>query len=236
MVRISSALIALSVLLAEGTLAIWPNPTKLSTGSTYLKLSPSFSIEFTGKAPSDLQSAIARVKTQLNTDKFERLVVGRGGADALFLSKAKELKKLTLSIVSVAGSEADATSTNAIVIDDDSISTSAAASASPKSIFENIIVDAEARVESYNLKIPSDGSTATLTAPNALGLFRGLTTFAQLFYTSGSTVYAYNAPIAISDKPAFPHRGLLLDTARNFLPKSDILRTIDAMSWAKVCS
>ena len=61
-----------------------------------------------------------------------------------------------------------------------------------------------------------------------------MTTFSQLFYVSGPTVYAYNAPISIKDKAAFPHRGVLLDTARNFYPKADILRTIDAMSWAKV--
>ncbi|KAG8961610.1 N-acetyl-glucosamine-6-phosphate deacetylase [Tulasnella sp. 419] len=67
-----------------------------------------------------------------------------------------------------------------------------------------------------------------------LGLFRGLTTFSQLFYTAGPTVYTYNAPIAIKDKAAFPHRGLLLDTARNYYPKADVLRTIDAMSWTKL--
>ena len=38
----------------------------------------------------------------------------------------------------------------------------------------------------------------------------------------------------IHDKPVFKHRGLLIDTARNFLPVNDILRTIDALSSVKM--
>ena len=38
----------------------------------------------------------------------------------------------------------------------------------------------------------------------------------------------------IKDKPVFPHRGLLIDTARNFLPVSDILRTIDGLAATKM--
>lgn len=32
----------------------------------------------------------------------------------------------------------------------------------------------------------------------------------------------------------FYYRGFMLDTARNFYPVSDIERTLDAMSWAKL--
>lgn len=38
----------------------------------------------------------------------------------------------------------------------------------------------------------------------------------------------------IEDKPRLPHRGLLLDTSRHYLPVSDILLTLDAMSYNKL--
>ncbi|KAG2359682.1 glycoside hydrolase family 20 protein [Suillus spraguei] len=90
------------------------------------------------------------------------------------------------------------------------------------------------RSEEYALTIPADGSAATLTANSTLGLYRGLTTFNQLFYYYGGVTYTLLAPITITDTPAYPFRGLELDTARNYYPVPDILRTLDAMSWVKI--
>jgi hexosaminidase len=88
--------------------------------------------------------------------------------------------------------------------------------------------------ESYTLAVAEDGS-ASLTANSYIGILRGLETFTQLFYThsSGSGIYSNLAPIKIIDKPKFPHRGLNLDVSRNWFPKEDILRTIDALAWNK---
>ncbi|KAG8880843.1 N-acetyl-glucosamine-6-phosphate deacetylase, partial [Tulasnella sp. 403] len=215
MIRSMPAFITASVLGASNyipsAMALWPNPTSLTTGEQYLKLSPSFTIEFvSGNPPSDLFDAMSRTKAQIKNDKHQRLIVGRGDADAPHLEAANFLEKLTLQL--------DGEDEGHGVV---------------KSIMENIIVDAEAKDESYRLQVPADGSSATLVANNTLGLFRGLTTFSQLFYLSGSTIYTYNTPLNIEDKAAFPHRGVLLDTARNYLPKADILRTLDAMSWTK---
>ena len=38
----------------------------------------------------------------------------------------------------------------------------------------------------------------------------------------------------IDDKPMLPHRGLLLDTSRHYVPVVDILTTLDAMSYNKL--
>jgi hexosaminidase len=84
------------------------------------------------------------------------------------------------------------------------------------------------------LTVPADGSAATLKANSTLGLFRGLTTFGQLWYDLDNMTYTIEAPISITDAPAYPYRGLMLDTARNYFPVSDILRTLDAMSWVKM--
>ncbi|KAK2019967.1 family 20 glycosyl hydrolase [Colletotrichum eremochloae] len=89
--------------------------------------------------------------------------------------------------------------------------------------------------ESYALNITEDGS-ATLVANSSTGVLRGLETFVQLFYqhTSGTSWYTPLAPVAIEDAPEYPHRGILLDVARNFFPVQDVLRVIDAMSWNKL--
>lgn len=59
----------------------------------------------------------------------------------------------------------------------------------------------------------------------------------QLFYYSKNfqgVVYSQLGPISILDKPKFQHRGLNLDVARQWYPKEDILRTIDALAWNKM--
>ncbi|KAG6810905.1 hypothetical protein H0H92_009866, partial [Tricholoma furcatifolium] len=205
---------ALFVLLATvaPSLAVWPLPSEYSTGSTALRLSPSFAIKFASNlnnAPADLLAAVTRTSTYLRTDQLEALVPDRGASYASAVDKAKTLSSLTLSLTS---------------------------SAPIKSISEEAVVDLESRIalEGYTLSIPSDGSGATLTANSTLGLFRGLTTFGQLWYDLDGTTYTVEAPFSISDAPAYPYRGFMLDTARNYFPVSDILRTLDAMSWVKI--
>lgn len=44
----------------------------------------------------------------------------------------------------------------------------------------------------------------------------------------------FGAPWEIVDMPRFPHRGLLIDTSRNFLPVESLLQTITAMAASKL--
>jgi hexosaminidase len=88
--------------------------------------------------------------------------------------------------------------------------------------------------ESYTLNIGTDGR-ANITAVSSTGVLHALQTFTQLFYqhSTGAGMYTNLAPISIKDAPKFPHRGLNMDVSRNWYPTSDILRTIDALSWNK---
>ncbi|EIN12307.1 N-acetylhexosaminidase [Punctularia strigosozonata HHB-11173 SS5] len=188
--------------------ALWPLPTRIQTGSTPLRLSAAFAIRVAvPHAPADLQAAVKRTESYLWTDNLGRLVPDRGASDAAAVSRARELTTLTVALRAGAG---------------------------VASVSEEAIKDLEARDDAYALAIPAGGGTATLTANTTLGLFRGLTTFGQLWYTVDGMVYTLEAPIAIQDAPEFPYRGLLLDTSRHFFPVSDIERTLDAMSWAKM--
>ncbi|KAK4775078.1 hypothetical protein SAY86_010013 [Trapa natans] len=85
--------------------------------------------------------------------------------------------------------------------------------------------------ESYCLRIPSSGEQASLIAETAWGAMRGLETFSQLIWGKPSRIAS---GMEIFDWPIFQHRGILLDTSRNFYKVDDILRTIGAMSANKL--
>ncbi|KAJ6425014.1 hypothetical protein OIU84_025727 [Salix udensis] len=86
--------------------------------------------------------------------------------------------------------------------------------------------------ESYTLVIPTASSTANLTAETVWGAMRGLETFSQLVW--GSKPLLVPVGLHVWDSPLFEHRGILLDTSRNYYPVDDILRTIKAMSANKL--
>ena len=159
--------------------ALWPQPRSLETGTIPLRLSGDFDITISGSihnAPTDLHAAVQDAKNFIKNDQLERLVVGRGSVDVSAYSKAKTLSKLTLSL------EKGATA---------------------HSITSEAQKAPEARDEAYTLDVPSDGSGATITANSTLGLYRGLTTFTQLFFYNAGTTYLLNAPVHIEDSPAY---------------------------------
>lgn len=88
--------------------------------------------------------------------------------------------------------------------------------------------------ESYTLSMPASGEVV-ITANSSIGLSYGLTTFSQLFFQhSDGGAYTKLAPVTIKDAPKFTHRGLNMDTSRNFFSVMDILRTLDAMAFTKM--
>src|SRR5580693_4603547 len=84
--------------------------------------------------------------------------------------------------------------------------------------------------ESYVLDVSSTG--ASLTAPNPLGVLRGLQTFLQLVEI---TPDGFAAPaLKIEDKPRFVWRGLMIDVGRHFIPIGVIKRNLDGMEAVKM--
>ncbi|XP_058073787.1 beta-hexosaminidase 2 [Magnolia sinica] len=87
--------------------------------------------------------------------------------------------------------------------------------------------------ESYSLSIPNTSSAAALTAETAWGAMRGLETFSQLVWTRDGRMVVPNG-LYVWDGPLFPHRGLMLDTSRNYYGVKDLMRLIRAMSMNKM--
>jgi hexosaminidase len=84
--------------------------------------------------------------------------------------------------------------------------------------------------ESYVLEVSATG--AKLTAPTPLGTLHGLQTFLQLVEVSPD---GFAAPVVtINDKPRFPWRGLMIDSARHFVPLEVLRRNIDGLEAVKM--
>ena len=92
--------------------------------------------------------------------------------------------------------------------------------------------------ESYSLTIDTQhGNNGFITAPTIYGALRGLETFSQLVQFDFDTAtyrLSVGVPLSVHDAPRFPHRGLMIDTARHFLPIHTIKHALDSMSFAKL--
>ncbi|XP_056290041.1 beta-hexosaminidase subunit beta isoform X2 [Pseudoliparis swirei] len=84
--------------------------------------------------------------------------------------------------------------------------------------------------ESYELMV--DQPYAVLKAPKVWGALHGLETFSQLLYEDEYGVKSINST-TISDFPRFAHRGVMLDSARHFLPIKVILANLETMAMNK---
>ena len=83
--------------------------------------------------------------------------------------------------------------------------------------------------EEYELELQLHGGK--LTAKTEVGILRGLETFAQLVRWMGREdgYLVGPLPLRIHDAPRFPWRGLMIDTARHYLPIGHIFKAIDGM-------
>ena len=82
--------------------------------------------------------------------------------------------------------------------------------------------------EGYVLTVSENA--VTITGGDAAGVFYGVQTLKQLLLQGEGDLPA----MQIIDAPHLAYRGLLLDCARCFLPKEDILRCLDAMALLKL--
>jgi len=84
--------------------------------------------------------------------------------------------------------------------------------------------------ESYSLEVTPSG--AKLTGATPLGTLHGFQTFLQLVHISPD---GFIAPVVtIHDQPRFPWRGLMIDSARHFIPLDVLRRNIDGLEAVKM--
>lgn len=77
-------------------------------------------------------------------------------------------------------------------------------------------------------------TAAELTTVSVWGALRALESFSQLLYHDAATQTLRLNITSILDVPRFSHRGLLLDTARHYIPLSIIRTLLDGMAYTKL--
>ncbi|KAG0286898.1 hypothetical protein BGZ97_007270, partial [Linnemannia gamsii] len=85
-------------------------------------------------------------------------------------------------------------------------------------------------VESYAVNIGNQHAGNTFTQIVVATKAAGLTNAAQ----PNNQLEIPNTPWSIYDEPRFSHRGILVDTSRNYIGVPDIIRTLDAMAVVKL--
>ena len=182
--RVSPGSLGMLIPLASTVFLIWSSPDSVPArtplrvlpippyfvngeGKTPICLAQDFSIRVEGNtAPDDLKAAIRRTEKSLVSMRHRYLSVQRGRE---FFGKGN-------STGDIAGCRYELGSLVLYLTDEE-------ATKSVPSIFDSAIRPVEDRpeLETYSLAIPLR-EPAHIKAKTALGLFRGLTTFEQLFY------------------------------------------------------
>ena len=94
-------------------------------------------------------------------------------------------------------------------------------------------VQGQSSPEAYDLTIdPASG--IRIVGPSPAGVFYGLQTLRDLLPAPAQNHQLILPAIHVVDAPRFGYRGFMLDVARNFHPKSAVLRTLDLMARYKL--
>lgn len=90
--------------------------------------------------------------------------------------------------------------------------------------------------ESYTLKVSkTDAVVVNIVAETYFGARHAIETLFQLAeWDSIDTAYIIQDGVHIEDQPFYPHRGISLDTARNFISVDKIKEVIDSISYSKM--
>ncbi|KAI0966251.1 glycoside hydrolase family 20 protein [Xylaria arbuscula] len=221
---IFSMLLSLWLLAATPVLAIWPAPSSISTGESTLWIGSSLSVSYNGK---NLPWSYGY---EPQGSKFSSIEIVKGGVGRAMNNIVHKnfvpwmlynRQELAATEPSLGKSKTYITHLDITQKGNDTAKT-----------FKPLAGEVD---ESYTLKVDQSGKAA-ITATSSTGVLRALESFSQLFFqhSKGSYFYTKSAPVSITDKPEYDHRGVLFDVSRSYFPVDSILRTIDAMAYNKM--
>lgn len=88
--------------------------------------------------------------------------------------------------------------------------------------------------DSYRLEVSAKTSQLQINAKTVWGALNAFNTLRQIVILDDHPKFIIEKPVVIEDKPLYPVRGLMIDTARNFVSIPKLKLQIEAMSMAKL--
>ncbi|ANB11885.1 hypothetical protein AWJ20_111 [Sugiyamaella lignohabitans] len=88
--------------------------------------------------------------------------------------------------------------------------------------------------ESYNITITQSSQMIEISAVTVWGALNAFKTLQQIIIGGPSNTLIIEQPVTIVDAPLYPHRGIMVDTGRNFVSSKKVLEQIDIMSLSKM--
>jgi hexosaminidase len=121
-------------------------------------------------------------------------------------------------------------------------SSDGACAGDPHGAGSRIVLDIDPGLAPEGYRIAIDGHAQRITGGSAAGVFWGAQTYRQLLGPDayrrapvGPPGRPWDVPAAVvADEPRFAWRGLMLDVARHFRPKDDVLRYVDLLAAHKL--
>jgi hexosaminidase len=86
--------------------------------------------------------------------------------------------------------------------------------------------------ESYTLVVGNGG--IRINAQTVWGVLHAFTTLQQIIISDKKGGLIIEQPVKIKDAPLYPHRGIMMDTGRNFISVRKLLEQIDGMALSKL--
>ncbi|KAH8879792.1 N-acetylglucosaminidase [Thozetella sp. PMI_491] len=88
--------------------------------------------------------------------------------------------------------------------------------------------------ESYTLAISPNSSAVEITAKTAWGALHAFVTLQQLIISETKCGLVVEQPVTIKDYPLYGYRGVMIDTARNFISVKKLYEQIDGLALSKL--
>lgn len=88
--------------------------------------------------------------------------------------------------------------------------------------------------ESYSLEITQFSTSVVVKTKTVWGALHAFTTLQQIIISDGNGGLLVEQPVFINDYPNYPHRGILIDSGRNFISVNKICEQIDGLALSKL--